>query len=241
MADPTDVVRDLLFNHVSSPSLKHIRNGFVVSRLAAEIVAKLNQNNTAWLKWNPERERLVIAAAPCWVPIPALAEHLNAMPGPHLTRTDVAERMRDFQERDRADYPKEDLRASCEALFAREAAEGTELPAIIGALQEHIEQEWRRLQTEREARYRAILEAERVALERRFLAGADCKWTPLSGSKELFCRMNGRAYRLSPIGPGRFELNRINEPADPGVFIGQYKQRRDATKALSVVAYSAEL
>lgn len=160
------------------------------------------------------------------------------MPGPHLTRTDVAERMRDFQERDRTDYPKEELRESCEVLFHREQAEGTEIPAIIGALQEHSDQEWRRLQSEREARYRALLEEERLALERRFLSGADCKWTPLSGSKDLFCRKNGRAYRLSPAGTDRFELNRINHPADTGVFVGQYKQRRDATKALSVVAFS---
>ena len=239
--DQADIVRNLLFDHVQSPSLKHIRDGHVVSRLAADIVAKLNQKNTAWLKWGPERERLVISAAPCWVPMAALTQHLNAMPGPQLTRTDVAQRMRDLQERDLTDYPTDELRESCESLFLREEMEGTEFPAIVGALQEHIEVESQRLQAEREARYRAHQEEQRLALERRFISGADCKWTPLSGSKQLFCRLNGRAYRLSPLGDGAFEVSRITQPDDKGVPVGRYKRRGDATKALTVIAFSEDL
>lgn len=241
MGDQTEIVRKLLFDHVQSPSLRHIRDGQVVGRLAAEIVAKLNQTNTAWLKWGPERERLVILAAPCWVPIPALARHLNAMLGPQLTPTDVAQRMRDLQERDLADYPREELRESCEALFLHEEAEGTEFPAIVSALQEHVEVESQRLQTEREARYRAQQEELRLALERRFLSGADCKWTSLQGSKQLFCRLNGRAYRLTPLADRSCEISRINQPDDPGVFVGRYKRRGDGTKALSVIAFSDDL
>lgn len=241
MRDQIDIVRRMIFDHFQSPSLKHIRDGHVVSRLAAEIVAKLNQKNTAWLKWSPERERLVISAAPCWVPVSALTQHLNAMPGPQLTQTDVAQRMRDLQERDMTDYPSDELRESCDALFLREKTEGTELPAIVGALQEHIEVEGRRLQAEREARYRAHQEEQRLALERRFLSGADCKWTPLSGSKQLYCRLNGRAYRLTPLVDGSCEVSRINQPQDPGVPVGRYRRRGDATKAISVIAFSDDL
>jgi len=241
LRDQADIVRRLLFDHVQSPSLKHIRDGHVVSRLAAEIVTKLNQKNSAWLKWDSERERLVISAAPCWVPLSALTQHLNAMPGPQLTQTDVAQRMRDLQERDLTDYPRDELRDSCEGLFLREETEGTEFPAIVGALQEHIEVESQRLQAEREARYRAQQEEQRLALERRYLSGADCKWTPLSGSKQLYCRLNGRGYRLSPLVDGSFEVSRINQPDDKGTPVGRYKRRGDATKALTVIAFSDDL
>ena len=36
-------------------------------------------------------------------------------------------------------YPNEELKAGCLALYGTEKAQGTELTAIIGALQEHIE------------------------------------------------------------------------------------------------------
>lgn len=196
MLDEAEMVRQLLVEYVSSPSLRHIRDYRALSNLAASIASTLNRNNTAWQKWTPTREELVIRAGPCWVPIDALARHLNKMPGPTLTQTDVAQRMRDLQEHDRCDFARDDLRESCEELFYREHAEGTELPAIIGALQEHVESEVAKLQAEQYTRWKTAEEEKRRALEQRFLSGADCKWTPVSGSKEVFCRLNGRAYRL---------------------------------------------
>ena len=59
-------------------------------------------------------------------------------------------------------------------------------------------------------------EREREALERRFLSGADCKWTPVNGSKALYVRRNGRAYRLSPTKARRWDLFRIQEVGDEG-------------------------
>jgi hypothetical protein len=54
------------------------------------------------------------------------------------------------------------------------------MPAIIGALQEFVEQGGERLRHEAEAACRERQKEEREALERLFLSGADCKWTPTS-------------------------------------------------------------
>lgn len=85
-----------------------------------------------------------------------------------------------------------------------------------------------------------MVEEERHALEQRFLSGADCKWTPIERSKELYCRMNGRAYRLSPTAEGVWRLFRIKAMGDEGALVGKYQKRRDATKALAQVAYQPE-
>lgn len=53
-----------------------------------------------------------------------------AMPGPHLTPTDIAQCMRDLQERDLIEYPQEEVRESCSALFLRAEAKGAGLPEI---------------------------------------------------------------------------------------------------------------
>ena len=89
---------------------------------------------------------------------------------------------------------------------------------------------------------RAFLESARNAqtFEQRFLSGADCKWTPLDRSKELYCRMNGRAYRLSPTPDKKWALHRIDNAEDEGVSIGKYATRGDATKALKELAYKPE-
>jgi hypothetical protein len=70
----------------------------------------------------------------------------------------------------------------------------------------------------------------RPALQRRFLFGADCKWTPLEGSKALFMRKNGRAFRLSPTKDKRWELHRVEELEDKGDLVGTYATRGAANK-----------
>jgi len=81
------------------------------------------------------REELAKAAAICWIPTEDLRVFLNRLPGPALTHTDVVQRLRAFWEEPWAEYPDEELKAGCLALYEREKAFGTELPAIIGALQ----------------------------------------------------------------------------------------------------------
>ena len=33
-------------------------------------------------------------------------------------------------------------------------------------------------------------EEKRAALEQSFLAGEDCRWTPVNGSADVYCRVN---------------------------------------------------
>jgi len=93
---------------------------------------------------------------------------------------------------------------------------------------------------EQETAWRKRVEEERIALQRRFLAGADCKWTSIEKSKELYRRINGRSYRLSPTADKLWKLFRIDSVGDEGVLIGKYSYRRDVNKLLAKLAYEPE-
>jgi hypothetical protein len=234
-------VKQLIFEHVRSPSLRHIRDPYVINKLAYEIIRRLDRRNSTWRKWEGPRETLLRSAALCWIPIEDMRDYLNQMPGPALTTTDVVQRLRAFHEEDYASYPNEDLQPSCVVLYEEEKAQGTELPAIIGTLQEHVEREEQRLRSEREANWQKRAEEDRVALEQRFLSGADCKWTRIQKSKELYCRINGRSYRLSLTADKMWNLYRIASVEDrDGALIGKYRYRGDVTKALAQIAYQPE-
>jgi hypothetical protein len=116
----------------------------------------------------------------------------------------------------------------------------TELPAIIGALQEHIELEEDRLRREREETYRRHQEEERIRLQQRFLAGADCGWTQIEKSEAFYCRRNGRAFRTARAKDRRWNLYRVTTVEDAGVLLGTYQGRREASKALEKIAYQPE-
>ena len=156
-----------------------------------------------------------------------------------LTKTDVEQRLRAVQD-ERHGWLDEELKSGCFALYEREKAEGTEYPAILGALEQFVELEEERLRIKREAAYRDAAEAARVALEQRFLAGADCKWTPVNRSKAVYCRMNGRTFRLSPRNDKKWDLNRIDSIEDKGRWIGTYLLRGEATKIIAKIAYQDE-
>ena len=59
-------------------------------------------------------------------------------PGSPLTLTDVAQRLRAFHEERYSSYPNEKLRNGCLAIYRQEKEGGSELPAIIGKLQEFV-------------------------------------------------------------------------------------------------------
>ena len=238
--DRTNAVRRRLFDHVQSPSLKHIRDPKIIGRLASEIVSAVDQEPSVWTKWKGKREALLKAAAECWIPVADMQAFLNTMPGPRLTAIDVAQRLRAFHEEPYAGYPDQHLRQGCLDLYEREKAAGTELPAIVGALQEYVELETERRRREHQANWRRQREEDRIALEQRFLAGAHCPWTPVGKSTALFIRKNGRAYRLSPTKDKRWNLFRIFEISDAGAVVGTYGSRGDASKALAKLAYEPE-
>lgn len=62
-----------------------------------------------------------------------MRDFLNSMPGPVLTAADVAQRLKTFEDEEHK-YPIDKLKAGCLALYEKEKAEGTELPAILGLL-----------------------------------------------------------------------------------------------------------
>lgn len=234
-------VRRLLFRYLDSPSIGHIKNPKQIDRLAEDILSAVDRAPSVWAKWDTTRGELLKAAAKTWIPIEDLVAFLNELPGARLTHTDVAQRLRAFQEEPYAHlYPDERVKGACLALYAAEREAGTELPAIIGTLQEFADEEGLRLDRAQQDRWRQQQEADRLALERRFLSGADCKWTNVEGSKAVFMRKNGRAFRLSPTKDKRWDLHRIEEPADRGEIVGTYATRGAANKVIDKIAYEPE-
>ena len=100
-------VKDLLFDYVKSPSLRHIRDPHSVTRLAQEIVRRIDRSNSIWQKWDGQRELLLKSALCCWIPVADMRDFLNAMPGPPLTTTDVAQRLKAIEEEEHYDYLRE--------------------------------------------------------------------------------------------------------------------------------------
>lgn len=234
------IIAQLINQHVGSPSLKHIRHHEQIHRLANDIIASLDRENSLWHKWEGARDALARSAATCWIPTGDLKDYLNRLKGPPLTSTDVVQRLGAIHE-ETCHYPQEELQAGCLIMYEQEKRQGTELPAIIRALEEHVFQEEERLREEREAARRRQIEEDRQALEERFLSGADCKWTQLQRSKELYCRVNGRSFRLTPTSDRKLNLYRIQSVDDDRpVLIGKYLTRGAANKALAQVAYQPE-
>lgn len=91
-------IKYLLFDYVKSPSLRHIRDPHSVTKLAQEIVKRIDRGNAIWGKWDGQREVVLKSAVACWIPIEDMRDFLNRMPGPPLTITDVAQRLKAFEE-----------------------------------------------------------------------------------------------------------------------------------------------
>jgi len=237
----TWAVKHILFDCVKSPSLKHMRDPHSITKLAQEIVRRIDRGNIIWTKWTEHREMLLKSAVGSWAPIADLRTFLNAMPGPALTMTDVDQRLKDFELKSHT-WANEELKESCLAIYAQEREDGTDMPAILGRLREHVEQEESRLQVERQARWRKANEEAQVERQHRLLSGADCKWTQIRGSKHWYCRANGRTYRLSPTEDSKWNLYRVDAVKDDekGDLIGRYRGRGDATKVIGEMAYKPE-
>jgi hypothetical protein len=102
----------------------------------------------------------------------------------------MSTRPKAFEHEPYAYYPNRALKDGCEAIFAAEKAQGTELSAIVTLLSEHVEDEEQRLRLEGKARYKRSLAEKREAAERRLLSGADCTWTQLGKEPIWYCRAN---------------------------------------------------
>jgi hypothetical protein len=73
----------------------------------------------------------------------------------------------------------------------KQKTEGTELPAMIGLLREHMDREEDRIRVEQQESYSRWCDEDRAAREERLLSGADSKWTQLQKSTNWHCRVNG--------------------------------------------------
>jgi len=113
--------------------------------------------------------------------------------------------------------------------------QGTEMRAIIGALQEHLDRGEERLSAEREENWQRHKKEERIKREQRFLSGADCGWTTIDKSGALYCRRNGRAFRIVQGKDKRWTLYRVKDGEDEGNILGTYRNRTDANMALSLI------
>ena len=234
-------IRSLLSEYVRSPSLRHIRDPLFLAKLAKDILRTVDRGSTPWQKWDAQREALLTAAATTWIPIQDLRNFFNKLPGPKLTVTDVEQRLRMIQEEGFGLFPKDELRDACLTVYERECRLGTEMTAIIYALQEYEEEERERLRLERDRQWKLEKEREREAACRRLLSGADCKWTPLTKSAELFCRVNRRLFRLTQDKDKKCSLERVKSVDDSnGIVLGKYRGRGDATKAIGQIAYQPE-
>ena len=232
------IVREALDKHVASPSLDHIRDAAMLDRLAADIVTELFRGDPIWRKWDLTRETFLRRAIPCWIPIEDLTAFLNEIEGPILTTTDVQSRMDRMCEDRFETYPSPSKRDFCLAIYNAEKARGTELAAIVQRIDDRCaEEEMREYDERRERRQRELAEAA-AELEARFLSGADCKWTPVKGQEGLYCRVNGRAFRLTKDTQKKHVLHRIDRLDTPGEHVGRYASRADASRALEVVAYA---
>jgi hypothetical protein len=239
-ADRQYAVASLLFEYVKSPSLRHLRDAHCIHKLAREIVTALDRGTSAWKKWGPDREEVAKAAVSCWIPVEDLLAFLDTLPGPSLTKTDVEQRLRAISEEPYTTYPKDEVKDGCLALYQSEKARGTEIRAIIGALQEYVDREEDRLRREQQERYQRSKEEERLKLEQRFVSGADCGWTPIGTSDGFYCRRNGRAFRVTQGKDSRWTLVRVKDSSDKGKMLGTYQGRREASAALKTIAYAPE-
>lgn len=235
-------VRDLVKEHVSSPSLRHIRDPAAILLISRRILKSTDRGPGIWQKWEGEREVLIRSAVGCWIPTNSLRDYLNLFSGPKLTSTDVVQRMKAIEEETYTSCPNDDLREGCLAIFNEEKELGTELSAVIGRIADFVLEEEERLRFEREQRYKQARVEEQVAAEARLIAGADCKWTQLRGAPHFYCRTNGRTYRLSPTVDKKWELFRVEKPSpdDKGAYIGRYGGRGNATKVVAEIAFQAE-
>jgi len=233
-------VRKMLDEYVRSLSLRHIRDPGSLARLSRDIVNRLDEGNSIWRKWNEQREVLIKPALPCWVPIEDMQGYLNQMSGPRLTRVDVEQRLRAFEEEEYFEHRNQAFQKRCLTIYRQEKAKGTELTAIVGLLRDYVQELEDRTRVEEKARYRYIQDQKRVRREQLLVSGADCNWTQIEAFPYWYCRKNGRTYRLSPSKDRRWTLHEVSNIQDTnvGLPLGKYASRREATKAIRMLAYS---
>jgi hypothetical protein len=237
-------IRTLLWQH-THPTLR--RMGHEQIAKLAEQIMQIATDRGLWTKWSGDRETLAKRAAEIWIPLEDLREALNALPGPALTKVDVEQRIRDFQEQPYSGpYPRREIEAEALAVFAEEKARGTEFVAILGYMEEWYWGAEERLRQKAAQERRERIAVDKRRAEARLRNGADCPWTAATGIADLHCCKNGRLYRLRPLPTTTkhepaFEVLRVDDlEAKRGRPVGRYRTRGEASTAVAKVAYQED-
>ena len=234
-------IKRQLHSFTKSPSLRHVRDPYFLDKLARDILKAVDRNIGPWEKWVGSREVILKSAAYTSIPIEDLRDYLNQLPGQKLTATDIAQRLRAMHEDSYTPYPDEALANACLEIYRRERELGTEMIAIIGLLEEYVEEERHRRFRESEQKRREEIALEKAMARERLLSGADCKWTQLDEPNLFFCRTNGRLYSLKRNSDKRWVLSRVKDTSDQkGQIIGVYAGKGEPTKVVQVIAYQNE-
>lgn len=190
----------------------------------------LKLSSSLWRKWGPERNELLNLAKLSWIPVDDLRDALNALQGEPLTAVDVEQRLKLTWEED-TERPREDFRDGCLAIYLAEKAQGTELLAILGAIDDYVCEAYRRESALSHERAMRELEEKRTEEEQTLISGVDCNWVRLRTSEDWFRREQGRLFRLAKVRCSDWELSELEHLDAPGKVVGRFRSRRLAREA----------
>ncbi len=134
-------IKRQLHSFTKSPSLRHVRAPYFQDNLARDILNAVDRNTGPWQKWEGTREVILISAAYTSIAVEDLRDYLNELPGEKLTTTEVAQRLRVIHEAGFFPYPDEAFTSASLKIYLQELALGTEMIAIIGMLEQYVEEE----------------------------------------------------------------------------------------------------
>lgn len=232
----TQRVAELILRSFTAGYLAHSRG---VQNLAQEILKDFNGAGALWAKWSADRMQLLDLAKTCWIPVDGLQKALNALPGPPLTTTDVEQRMKVLLDDRFVDQPRADLREGCREIYRAEVQQGTELRAIISAIDDYLGEVCSLECREEHERQEREREAKRMEQEMKLLSGVDCGWTRLGSSDDWFRRDVGRLFRLRKVRDATWELSEMQviDRLEDCRVIGTYKGRRQAREAIEDIVF----
>lgn len=239
--DHVHVVRRIVAEYVRCPSLRHVRDFHNLDKVSKEIVSALDRDYGIWRKWDGTKDQVAKLSLGTWVPLADLVAFLNTLPGPKVTKTDVQQRILALEAQECMGQ-EDEFREACEAFYRQEVSQGTDMVATLMALQELLEDLYSKKFEEDNRRKREAREQAKLESEQRLLSGADCPWTSYGISKSVYCRVNGRTYRVVTQPDKRIELTRVRnvDDGEAGVSLGLYRDRGTATAAVKKMAFEVE-
>ena len=172
------------------------------------------------------------------IPLEDLYTALSQLPGPPLTVSDVKGRLLGLWE-EGLDRPDDTRRSGCDALYAAEKAAGTELAAIFELMNDWMGEETRPADAPGVGGTRPAAGRDEAGGGAGVPVGSRLQVEPDGSGADLYCRANGRIYRLSRAADKKLEVWRVQAMEDaaggPSAAIrdGQTLPRRLARSPIS--------